>query len=127
MKLQSEQIAQFFDKGYLVVENVFSPDDLAPVIAAYDKFIAQRAIELKTQGKIQDICDGLPFEKRFAAIYLDHVQIFGYSRNRLKTKRAVLMPSFSSITLRSVVEHTTAILFFCKVLKFYYTLSWRKN
>lgn len=75
MKLQSEQIAQFFDKGYLVVENVFSPDDMAPVIAAYDKFIAQRAIEVKTQEKIQDIGEGLPFEKRFAALYAQSNEI----------------------------------------------------
>lgn len=75
MKLQSEQIEQFFNKGYLVVEDVFSADDLAPVIAVYDEFIDKRAIELKSQGKIQDLCEGLPFEKRFAALYVQCPQI----------------------------------------------------
>ncbi|MDB5078809.1 MAG: hypothetical protein JWP00_733 [Chloroflexi bacterium] len=70
MKLQSEQIEHFFNKGYLVVENVFSPaEDLDPVIAAYAEFIDQRAVELKHQGKIHDLGEGLPFEKRFAVLY----------------------------------------------------------
>src|SRR6478735_6099234 len=75
MKLQSEQIEHFFNKGYLVVEDVFSPADLAPVINAIDEFIAQRALELKAQGKIQDLCEGQPFERRFASLYAQSKEI----------------------------------------------------
>jgi phytanoyl-CoA hydroxylase len=75
MKLTSEQIEHFFSKGYLVVEDVFSPADLAPVINAIDEFIAQRALELKEQGKIQDLCEGQPFERRFASLYAQSKEI----------------------------------------------------
>lgn len=69
MKLSPEQVEHFYDKGYLVAENIFTEEDFAPLIAAIEGYIDRRAHELKAEGKITDLCEGLPFEKRFAGLY----------------------------------------------------------
>jgi phytanoyl-CoA hydroxylase len=75
MKLQSEQVEQFYNQGYLVVDNVLSEEELAPLIAAIEGYIDRRARELKAAGKIQDLCEGQPFEKRFAGLYAQSREI----------------------------------------------------
>lgn len=69
MKLTENQTQSFHDDGYLVAENVVTDADLAPVIAEYESWIDQRARELLTEGKITDLAEGEPFDKRFAVLY----------------------------------------------------------
>ncbi len=75
MKLQNEQVEHFYNQGYLVVDNIFSEEDLAPLISAIEGYIDRRARELKAQGKIQDLCEGQTFEKRFAGLYAQNREI----------------------------------------------------
>jgi phytanoyl-CoA hydroxylase len=69
VRLSLEQIIQFQTEGYLVAENVLTEDDLAPIIAEISKIIDERANRLKAEGKIVDLCEELPFERRYAALY----------------------------------------------------------
>src|SRR6476620_9662209 len=106
MKLQSEQIEQFFNKGYLVVEDVFTAEDLTPVITAYEEFIAKRAVELKSQGKIQDLGEGLPFEKRFAALYVQCPQI----EDDIDIMRARLEPMYNFLFNEKLLDIAESLL-----------------
>lgn len=69
MKLSDEQVEFFNENGYIVVENVFTESDLAPLIADINQFIDRRAKELQAEGHVTDLGEGLPFEKRFAHLY----------------------------------------------------------
>lgn len=69
MKLTDEQVREFGEEGVLVAEGVITNDDLAPVIMAYDAFIDERARQLMSEGKISELHEGEPFERRFASLY----------------------------------------------------------
>lgn len=68
MKLSHEQIEQFNDEGFLVVENSLEDSDLDPVIQEYEDHIDRRARELFTDGKISQLHEDEPFERRLACI-----------------------------------------------------------
>ena len=51
MKLTSEQVQAFREEGVVVVENVVTNGDLAPLIGAYEKWIDHRARQLKDGGR----------------------------------------------------------------------------
>ena len=69
MRLTEEQVKRFRDEGVLVVENVVTEDDLAPVIAEYEGWIDRRARELQAEGKIAALHEGEPFTRRFGLLY----------------------------------------------------------
>jgi hypothetical protein len=75
MKLTSDQVAEFGEKGVLVAENVVTDADLAPVIAEYEVWIDGRANALHAEGKIADLHPGSPFDKRFARLYEQSAEI----------------------------------------------------
>ena len=51
--LTAEQVAQFQDEGYLVVDNLLDPErDLDPVIAEYEVVLDRLANDLYAAGKI---------------------------------------------------------------------------
>jgi phytanoyl-CoA hydroxylase len=68
-RLTDAQIAHFKTTGLLIAENVLSEEDLAPVIAGYSRWIDQRARELHAAGKITNLAEDLPFEKRFGVLH----------------------------------------------------------
>ncbi|MBO9609301.1 MAG: phytanoyl-CoA dioxygenase family protein [Paenibacillaceae bacterium] len=68
MALTIEQIIDFQTNGYLIAEDVFAEEDLAPVIEELNRAIDERANELYAQGKITDRCEGEPFETRMASL-----------------------------------------------------------
>lgn len=69
MKLTSEQVQAFREEGVVVVENVVTNEDLAPLIGAYEKWIENRARELQSKGEISDLHKDAPFEKRIGLLY----------------------------------------------------------
>jgi hypothetical protein len=69
MKLSPEQIAAYAKDGVVVVEDVVSESDIAPVRAEFSAWIERRARELQAQGKISDLHEGEPFERRFGLLY----------------------------------------------------------
>lgn len=95
MSLTQEQIDHFRNEGYVIVENVFTEQDFAPVISAIDEYIDQKAKELYAAGKITELHEGEAYHTRFANIYrqskeveigLDimhwrHLALFNFLRN----------------------------------------------
>lgn len=69
MKLTSEQVQAFREEGVVVVENVVTNEDLAPLISAYEKWIDNRVRELQAKGEIKDLHEDAPFEKRVGLLY----------------------------------------------------------
>lgn len=69
MKLSLDQIIEFQTNGVLVVENVFSNEELAPVIAEVEAEVDRRASALKAEGKIKDLYENESFEKRYAFLF----------------------------------------------------------
>jgi ectoine hydroxylase-related dioxygenase (phytanoyl-CoA dioxygenase family) len=82
--LTAEQVAQFEDQGYLVVEGLLDPKtDLDPVIAEYEGVLDRLANELHAVGAIASTYADLPFSDRLVAVYRDskkvHAQYFDFS------------------------------------------------
>ena len=66
--LTDDQLDFFHREGYLVADNVFSDDDLRPVIAEVTEAIDERARDLVASGELSRTYEELPFETRLAAI-----------------------------------------------------------
>lgn len=82
--LTASQVAHFEEQGYLVVEDLFDPEeDLDPVIEEYATVLDQLAQELKEKGEISSTYDDLPFGDRLTKIYAEsgkvHAQYFDFS------------------------------------------------
>ena len=75
MRLTEEQVRSFRDEGYLVTEGVVSDADFAPLVAAYEDWIDARARRLHAEGKITDLAENEPFDKRFAALFAQSAEI----------------------------------------------------
>ena len=68
MRLSVEQVEQFNEEGYLIVEGALEDGDLDPVIEEYEAHIDQRSRELLAEGKISELHQDAPFDKRLALI-----------------------------------------------------------
>jgi phytanoyl-CoA hydroxylase len=82
--LTAEQVAQFEEDGYLIVEDLFDPvADLDPIIEEYKGVLDRLADELHEQGEIESTYAGLPFGERLIQIYKEsgkvHAQYFDFS------------------------------------------------
>ena len=58
-----------------MAEEVLTEADLAPVIAEYEEWIDARARQLAAEGKITDLCEGEPFERRLGRLYAQTPEI----------------------------------------------------
>lgn len=70
-KLTEAQVAQFKSEGVLVAEGILTDEDLAPVIEGYSRWIDAKARALQ----IPDLKETLPFDKRFAWLYVQNREI----------------------------------------------------
>ncbi len=82
--LNPEQVAQFKNEGYLIVEGLLDPVvDLDPVIAEYEAVLDRLARELAAAGAIGSIYADLPFSERLVQVYREsgkvHAQYFDFS------------------------------------------------
>ena len=76
MQLSARQIEQFEESGFLIVENALDDADIDPVIADYEEHIDRRAHELLAEGKITQLHEGAPFDKRLALICEESTDIY---------------------------------------------------
>ena len=82
--LTAEQIAQFEDEGYLVVEGVLDPETvLDPVIDEYTEVLDTLVRDLYAREEISSLFEGLDFAGRFTAVCIEtgdvHKQYFDFS------------------------------------------------
>jgi hypothetical protein len=82
--LTQEQVKQFHEDGFLLVENLFNPEeDLDPVIEEYKTVLDNLANELYKKGDVASTYAELPFGHRLIEIYKDsgkvHAQYFDFS------------------------------------------------
>ncbi len=82
--LSNAQVALFEEQGYLVVEDLFDPqDDLDPIIEEYKGVLESLAEELYAKGEISSTYAELPFGQRLTQIYAEsgkvHAQYFDFS------------------------------------------------
>ena len=75
MSLSQDQVRAFREEGVLVAEGVLTGLDIAPVICEYTDWIDRRARILQAEGKINDLCEQEPFERRAACLYAQSSEI----------------------------------------------------
>ena len=74
--LDANQVDHFQSEGYLVVEDLISPEDvLDPLVDEYEKVLSTLAEELFGQGAISSTYSDLPFNERLTEIYQDSGKI----------------------------------------------------
>ncbi|MBT3341824.1 MAG: mitomycin antibiotic biosynthesis protein [Gemmatimonadetes bacterium] len=76
MSLNQAQLDRFEEDGFLVVEAGLKDEDLGPVIAAYEQHIDRRARELLEEGKITQLHEDAPFDRRLALICAECNEIY---------------------------------------------------
>ncbi|MEM6391413.1 MAG: phytanoyl-CoA dioxygenase family protein [Planctomycetota bacterium] len=67
--LTPEQVTFYDREGYLVLEKYLTEDDLAPAKTAMMQKVDQIAADLLADGKIDDLMEDLPFERRLAGLF----------------------------------------------------------
>jgi hypothetical protein len=82
--LTPQQVLQFHEEGFLLVEDLFDPEtDIGPVMAEYEMVLDRLANDLLEQGLIAESYAGLPFSERLIRIYEEsgtvHPQYFDFS------------------------------------------------
>jgi hypothetical protein len=83
-RLSSEQVEQFKDQGYLIVEDLFDPHtDLDPIVAEYEGVLDRLATSLFESGAIRSTYSDLPFGQRLIKVYAeggkDYTQHFDFT------------------------------------------------
>ena len=76
MKLSQAQLEQFNEEGFLVVDDALEDRDLDPVIDEYEAHINKRARELLAEGKISQLYEDEPFDRRLACISQENSEIY---------------------------------------------------
>lgn len=76
--LTRTQVGRFHEEGYLAVEGVLDPEDLAPLWREYTQLLDGVARRLHSEGVIADACVDLPFETRYPRILAQYPQLYKY-------------------------------------------------
>lgn len=66
--LSLEQIVDFQTNGYVIAQNVFTEADLQPIIDEINAVIDERASALQAAGKLTELYENEPFERRIALL-----------------------------------------------------------
>ncbi|MEM7126094.1 MAG: phytanoyl-CoA dioxygenase family protein [Chloroflexota bacterium] len=69
MKLSQEQIQEFDSNGVILAQGVLNAADLQPVIDELEEWIDARANQLKLEGKIDKLYEGLSFDQRYGYLF----------------------------------------------------------
>ena len=69
--LDEKQLKQFRELGYVMVPDVFDPDDLQPMRDELTEVIHEGALELLAAGKISSLYEDEPFERRLTRIHAE--------------------------------------------------------
>lgn len=70
-KLTLDQLQHFHEKGYLIVENVLSDNDIANIRAEYETILDREAPRFVKSGKLSQTYKHLPFEERYTKILFE--------------------------------------------------------
>ena len=99
-----KNIEQYNDEGYTIVENVFSSDELKPVLDEFDEIVDDFAEKAFAAGKISNKHDNKDVFKRLAALENDFPgsSVLIHHRGELKPELAKL---WSSGKLLDMVEN----------------------
>jgi len=68
LALSTDQITHFEEQGYLLLRGVLTDADLDPVISEYERHIDRRARALLAEGKITELHEDEPFDRRLVSI-----------------------------------------------------------
>jgi len=85
-RLTESQIAQFLDEGYLMVPDLFAPEELEPLRREIDGIVDATARRLRAEGKIVDLREGVPFETRLSRLVADHPEYWNDYRKAIEGK-----------------------------------------
>ena len=66
--LNDSQIATFKEEGYLIIENLFTEDDLRPVKDEFSAVVEAQAQQLYQAGRVSALYENESFERRLAKI-----------------------------------------------------------
>jgi hypothetical protein len=66
--LNSEQIAFYKDRGYLLVEDVIPVEDMQLLISELNETVDQNAQQAQAKGELSELFEDEPFERRLARI-----------------------------------------------------------
>lgn len=75
MKLTPQQVEQFNAQGYLIAQDIIPHSDFEPVIDEINTWLDRRARELHAEGKIKDLHEDEPFEKRVESLFAQSAEI----------------------------------------------------
>ncbi len=76
MSLSSEQVERFNTDGYVLIRNALEDSDVDPVIEEYEEFIDRHARQLKAEGKLDDLYEDEPFDRRLVEISRHNGEIY---------------------------------------------------
>lgn len=76
MSLTDTELEQFHRDGYLLLVDTLSSDVLCPVIEEYRAYIERRAHELQAEGRISQLFENEPFERRLACICREDAELY---------------------------------------------------
>ncbi|MDE0097993.1 MAG: phytanoyl-CoA dioxygenase family protein, partial [Gammaproteobacteria bacterium] len=76
MSLTQDQLRHFMDEGFTIVEGALTGDELDPVIAGIEAFVDERAQALHREGRIAELHENEPFERRLALITRENTAIY---------------------------------------------------
>lgn len=68
LTLTPQQISEFYEKGFLIIEDVLSESDMQAVRSEYSAIIDREAPRLVAEGKLSQTYAELPFEERYTKI-----------------------------------------------------------
>ena len=78
MRLNSPQIAQFAEEGYLLLRGALADTALDPIIAEYEAHVDGRAEGVLAAGKISQLYADEPFDRRLISICRENDEIYKY-------------------------------------------------
>ena len=70
--LTEDQLAAFERDGFLAIDNVVPPVDLAPIETEYAELLDRLATDLCARGEISDSYEGLEFGERYARVIAEY-------------------------------------------------------
>jgi phytanoyl-CoA hydroxylase len=85
-RLTDTQKNQFFEEGYVMVPNIFTPEELEPLCREIDAIVDAAALELLAEGKITELRDREPFETRLTRLVADHPELWDTYRRAIEGK-----------------------------------------
>ena len=93
--ISDAQIKQYNEEGYTIVENVFSMDELNPILNEFEEIVDDFAEKASKAGKITDKHDDKDVFKRLAALERDFKgsSVLIHHRGELKPALAKLWGS----------------------------------